>query len=87
MSETYSQNNIQETTVEKSSFELKVDELIENFKALKEENELLKVQLEDAESKMQEEKSQIDKLETEILETEQEKDDILSKIGAVLGDI
>ena len=67
-----------------------VDQLITSYESLKEENMRLQQDLEAIKnesvsysSKTQEE---LDKLETIVLEQEQEKDDIFAKISKVLGE-
>lgn len=67
-----------------------VDSLISSYTNLKEENEKLKIELdaikEESMSTMIKSKDELDKLETIVLEQEQEKDDIFAKISRVLGE-
>ncbi len=72
----------EQKVVEKLS--TKIDELVNKFSALKEENEALRQELVRVKAQSEAKDAQIAKLEEDLRQKDMEADDILSKIEEVL---
>ncbi len=63
----------------------KVEDLLEKYEKLKEQNEILRAELVSYKAQSEAKDSQIEKLREDLRTKEQESDDIFGKIEAVLG--